>query len=380
VIPRGASATWLIHLDRREGGLQEACQIEGRECMITESTKSHVALPLARPPVLTWATDSHLFAMLQQSSGGRSWLMNRFVQVVTRNVADITQAPTPFFVPEGDVFTTWHDCGFLEIQQMRTAFFDRLADSFVAAARLALAKGHYLYTKIDQTRIWPDSLGLHLTFFYGYDDDREEFLVADHLDLGKYALRRAGYAAVESGYRNAGAAYREREEFYRNASNTFIDWVVLCRLVERKHAFDRDLLRADLRNYLNSSDPKHGISHGTREFPLVFGLETYDLIQKYLWDLQNGFTDMHDVRTLTMVRDHKNLMRDRFRYLSTIDDHDYRYLALSDRYAELGDLSETVLMLFLKHMASHDPRIIDRARTRLEGIRETESKLLRDLV
>lgn len=152
-------------------------------------------LNLAKPILKTWSSESHFMSMILDMDGAKDWIANNYVQMIGQNIYGMQKTVFCFF-PKHDPFcidtniNVWNCCPFLETKYVSYNYVKQNFEDIIEYLKKSINQEYYLYLFLKQSclDVKINKMDIHKTFIYGYDDEKEQVLVADHYDNGRYPL------------------------------------------------------------------------------------------------------------------------------------------------------------------------------------------------
>ena len=339
-------------------------------------------LPISDISISAWPEQNFLFAILSGIPTGYDWLMNTHIQLRGSHYihyagGNIDSSVTFYPYSMHNLTPNMYDlCPFIEKYTLPKELVLSDFCSFHEFAIFALLSGYYISTYMDQYfRTDISGIGYHHpNFVYGFDDETKELYLADNFENNKYGYKKISYQQADKAFELVNG-------------NSWEVSVFLYRIKEYRHTFHPEYVREQIVDYLNPGrglcyldrtvcmNPHHNDDEYLNE--VYYGIECYELIQKYLTGIKNkdeNFID-GDWRSFSMLRDHKQIMLERYDFMTS---HGYSAENDSLRAAFVQQVKdcEVMLNMFIKYNITGDNAIIDRLSCRLSECLENDKKNL----
>lgn len=214
--------------------------------------------------------------------------------------------------------------------------------------------GYYLLVPVDTQYIihyrnYGRRSSIHHLFLYGYDRESEQVLCGDfyHYSDGKFSVKEVAFSEIADAY-NSVLDYLRKTPDPMDYSDEWMRDIELLRLMKnQKVLFSLDNLIVNLDYFLDSRDS--GGNKGIKE-NLYYGMETYELIFKYLDDLRNFKDSSVDTRILTLLYYRYIFMELQCRYVET----ELKLLtgelsAFYDGFRRLRNIAKKMVFLTMKY-------------------------------
>jgi hypothetical protein len=344
-------------------------------------------LSLGDPLLRTWASNSHLHAIISSIPNSNEWIINNFVQIFGFFFvrSGITYPPNFHYMSLHNPFSeyypgnAWDLCPFIQKNSLDRGTLNRIFNSFVEFAIEMLNNENYVCLYLE--RVFNKSVldPVHFSLIYGYDLDLKELYFADHSDQGKYGYYKMSFDAIENAYNSVEKVIQEGTVDPERALE--LEYVYFIKKRNANYEFNIELFKYDLKEYLYSVDNSGFLGKRARFFNCynnyAFGINTYSLLIDHLESLITGnhFTDW---RTFTFLKDHKELMLLRLQYM-----YDHKYLHSNDilkQWKIITDSFAVLLNLYLKYIVSNDGTIISRIVSKIKELYKTEREILANVL
>ena len=347
-------------------------------------------LKLTNPLLTTWSSESHLEAVILQDPAARIWMFNNYVNVVG-NYVGFKNVYLMRFFPQHDpcdpalLLNAWTACPFVELHYVSSLFVKEHFSSVIGYLKHCIDQGYFVYLDLDQRMIKIRDR-IHKTFIYGYNDSTREVYASDHLDYGKYERFSIKFEDFE---KMAKSAYFDEQKILESARRFQQDLLtssyeyrnfVIIKKQSYSFEFNMDWFKLQLSDYLNGVYRFDSFAPTINKNKQVkyFGVNTYDLMLKYIDDLITDKTNHRDWRIFTLLYDHKFLMKERIEYFIM---HNYISANQIDVYAfgEIVDDARTIVNIFIKYGITKQKKSLEKIRNLLCAISAKERNILQNL-
>jgi hypothetical protein len=240
---------------------------------------------------------------------------------------------------------------------------------------------YYIYLEVDKFFIANSSYFgkrhfTHDLFVYGYDRQAGTFNISGNLQEGKYVYTTCTFQEMDRAYKKS----------VIDVDKDWLGGIVLYKFKSEKNVrFDLARVKWLLQHYLNSTNAMEFSNH---QFKIVkpanfsFGISTYDHLVRDL----KSYTEINtmnirpiDVRSYHVLYDHKKTMKARLEFMTNNG-----YMEPNNEHIEQYDkiCTDSLVMrnLVVKYQVTQDIKIISKLITRLEQLKEHETKVLRKLI
>lgn len=258
-------------------------------------------LDMSEPIINTFNIYGSITSILKEETC-RDWLYNNFIQI--RYVYDWDT----FFFDYHHLLMD--NCPWLDHHCIPRHFLQSKWNSLSSFITESIDQGHYVYFYTDHYYISASgSYGKehrwHEMFIYGYDRNRQVYLVADNFLNGKYVHAECPFDEVEKGYRSI-----------QSDNQFFLNMHLFSKKEEEAYIIDLPQIVRSIEHYMYST-PSLDVSFKEKT---AFGIEAVKLITQkgpFLSLTEPVFQTEKDLdrRAFHLFWEHKKLMLDRFKYL-----------------------------------------------------------------
>jgi len=269
-------------------------------------------LPINLKWQFTWPSSTNLFSILATFDSGYDWLMNHFTLLFCDSNICNTVAPVNASIPRPNAFRDWQLCEVLDYQKINLDNLKYYSINIIEFLKNQLKEGRYVYLLLDHSIIsdytWIDeSSKYHKSLIYGYSDELNEFYLADNFreTKYKYSTKKVNTCKLKNAILSV-TSNKELPKEYEWLDDCYNNVILIKRKLEYKYKYNIDLLIEYLKNHIES-ECTFKIWDDFREYR--YGIEIYDAVVKYLYDITTEKCFILDKRIFTMIRDHKILMR-----------------------------------------------------------------------
>ena len=344
-------------------------------------------LPLAKPVLRTWASESNLESIALLQENAMEWMFDNYINLMgswhyQEKRSLLTFVPKHAPALHDAALSAWMKCPFLEFHFVSHNFVRNKYENILEYIMYAIEQGYYILFNVLQKNL-SVRVGnrLHKTFVYGFDKNKKILYVADHYNHGKYALAELGFDEYLEAYEitywnNNGNLLESGKEMIRE--NHLIS---IAKPKEFKYEFNLEWFKLQLKDYMNSTYSLYSTAVITEGegYKRYFGISCYNLALDYLDELiKNDDESPKDWRVFTLICDHKKLLKMRMEFFQ-----DRGVCNISnkemEKYGMLLKSSEVELNLFLKYVISGDIKLLNKMQDMLMEMKEVEYKLLSEL-
>lgn len=322
-------------------------------------------LPYQQSLTSTWPDTNFLLSIIRNVPQGWTWVMNTHIQIRAAiyqsyqwNIQDARISFYPYAVHDltPNIFD---QCPFIDKYSVPRVLVNDNYKNFIEFAKYAINQEFYLSLYVDQF-FREDIAGggyHHPIYIYGYDDNESNIFTFDNYEGGKYQSKKISYDILQRAY---GLINPEPWE----------STVFLYKLKEHSYPFVPEFVSEQLKDYLN---PGMGICyfdkmlcpekiHEGNDYynAIYYGIDCYDFLQYYINSLlqEQPFTEIiYDMRSFSMLIDHKLLMLERYRYMVSGE-----YIKASDKLHQMLEKqlesARIMLNMFIKFGIKGDRQIL----------------------
>lgn len=343
-------------------------------------------LPCKVPQTTAWPDTNFLLSIVQNQPNGLEWVLNTHIQMraaVYRSYQWNIQDARISFYPYAmhDLTPNLFDqCPFVDKYTIPREITNSLYESFAGFVQYAIDREFYISLYVDQ--FFRQDIGVegyhHPIYIYGYDNEKRVIYAYDNFENGKYSSKEIPYEVLQRAYDLIQPAQWESAVF-------------LYKLKHHSYQFVSSFVCEQLEDYLY---PNQGICyfdkmmcpekvHDGEDYynAVYFGIDCYEFLKRYLRILiENPLPNvMYDMRSFCTLVDHKELMLERYQYMSRngyIGENDSLSMALQKQL----DSARIMLNLFLKYMVKPKEQILMQILPRLDEFVSDEKSSLQKMI
>jgi len=251
---------------------------------------------------------------------------------------------------------------FFETQKLMRDIIKKLDIDIVNIMKLYLDENYYIYLYLNNKHIkcsvnYNSQDRLHDKFIYGYDDDKQVFLVGDYFDFKHFSFNEVKYDEISKAY------YDIPENLYDLFNSMGINFFRL----NQNSLFDLDAYKLDFNSI------KFHLNDYITNKNKIFGVNTYDIIKSHITE-----TKRLDSRGVSIHKDHNRVVIMFMEYLrDTFNLYDEEtYLDFNNNSNKL----EYLKFLFLKYNLTLNCSILEKIRNTIDEIIYNEKLLFNKLI
>ncbi|WP_419888966.1 hypothetical protein [Paenibacillus xylanexedens] len=325
-----------------------------------------VILPVHNTIIDTFNIYGSITSIISNNEKCFTWIYNNFIQL--RYVYDWN---TVFF---DNHHLLMDNCPWLNHHVIPKFIVQQKWNCLTQFIKESLDNGSYVYLYIDRFHLsasksnFKKKSNLHEIFIYGYNNESEEFFIADNLAYGKYIRAVCTFEEIEKGY----AAINSEKFPYISSDNPFFHNIHLFNLKEEKeYNINIPQIAESIKNYLDSA-PSIDLSFKEKT---LFGQES-------IYFSVNRFEDQKpeplDIRAFHLFWEHKKLMVDRINYLikeNYLSDCNY----FVENYKSICDSFEYIRNMALKYNITQDLKLFYKIQLRVRDVLKEEMSVLNEV-
>lgn len=328
-------------------------------------------LKIGKPISATYSHAANTLSILASDKDSEGWLMNCFIQLYGDNID----------------YLDYQDFGFMECPIMSTQhigidMIDKGWNSRIDFIKDAILADYYVYAELNVNKITAYGGTIpfaHDALIYGFDEVKEQFLMADFFANKKYGSEWI----PEFELRNS--LYEDEGTFGK--TGIFYDDIFLLKIKKDERAkFSPKKVRESLIDYISGTPIM--LAYNDRFKPLFteekdeyfFGINCYQLIYNMLNNCNKGEELPNRWRqVIYLFYEHKKIMCERLEFMKKegcLENADYHI----ERYQEIKNRMQIILNLFLKYSITYKKGILEKIFLELENINSNERKIIDDLI
>ncbi len=325
-------------------------------------------LPVAQPIITHSPPVAYLSSILGNNPATYSWFMNHYVNIYIHNGG--------YFDNFYDRVMFYHGCPWLQVVQLRREIVLNLCDKIIDYVKALLEQEFYVYALANVQYI--EAYGRnqyygHNFLIYGYDDDKQEFLIADFFNRGRYGTARCSYDNVELALQTA---HMEKD---------FVNLIYGVKLKNIEYTFEVNMLSVMLKEHLDSTNlfykyktcpEEEYYSNKSGNDYNYFGFEEMQSLYSFGLTFYDKLCDMivsnssKLLRPIDLIYEHKIMMKYRTEYLMANQYISEKfYLRLKEKIEDLRKLSLLTRNLYLKHLMRPEREIIKKLPSQIQELK-----------
>lgn len=325
---------------------------------------SIVKLPLAESPIVGLQYIAYALGIILNGEESLPWYHSNYIQLASGN----TFSTSMTFYP------SWFDTNpFIDLQAFKKENMKYGNIDIHKFIKDCIDNKTYFYSAFDEFYV-PDRLYYnnhhfcHDFLIYGYDTDRQEYILAGYNERRLYKTTTITFAQFE-------------EAFFSKAA--MIEYVHLLKRKEGyKYDFNLQLVYETLEDYLyrkNTSERYSNSVYGSIITGRGWGLDVYKRLREYFDSLIRGAAGWFHIRPIHLLYEHKKAMVSRLKYMEAnnyINDCQY----LHENYKIIENKSLVMRNIQLKYSATSDNNYLYNIIDMLSEMELKEKELLEILI
>lgn len=348
-------------------------------------------IELKNPLLSTWSSESHFMSLILNQKGSMSWIFNNYINLIGHYFEDTKMITIGFFPrhdptnPENPI-NAWSMCPFAATKNVSYDFINENFKDVISYVFEAIDDGYCIYLDLKQDFLDKKMSGnVHKTFVYGYDNNKKVVLVADHYNNGKYDMAEVEFEkfklAFEKAYEKNAQIDTNKSYSNQNQVVSELRKIVLIKLREYNYTFNVEWFKMQLNDYINATYTLGCIApvHKINNAKMYYGVSCYQLVIDYMYRLWEGKVDDLDWRCITLLCDHKKLMKKRIVYFYNNKICDITEKEIIE-YENLEKQAQVLLNLFLKYYVKPDKEILLKIIDGIKKMKKAERVLLEELL
>lgn len=323
---------------------------------------TNISLPMYNPIINTYNIYGSISSILSIDEKLMPWMYDNFIQIKYVYEWDSYFFDNHHILMDNIPWINHH----LIPRDILTKKWDSLKDFVVES----LNSGYYVYLFVDRfhvsvseqyrkVKLW------HEIFIYGYDEDKQEFLIADNLAHGKYIKTVCPTVEIEKAYFNVVSENQFFQNVHLLSKNEKGEYPLkIHQIIESIYRYLHSFISMDL-SFKEES---------------LFGLKAVQYsIEKEKSKLDSCIPIKLDKRAFHLFWEHKKLMHRRLRYLMNM-----LILKQNDEmlqcYEKIVDCHELLRNMVLKFNLKNDRDLFFRIEKRLAVSIQLETEILNEVL
>lgn len=323
-------------------------------------------LNVHEPLSATYSHTANTLAIIGDEEGVDPWLMNCFIQIFGSN----------------EVFLDYQDFGFMECPIIHSQHIglDLVKEGWkhiTEFVKKAIQLEYYVYAELNVSKIkafnlkWPFA---HDVLIYGFDDETEEYFIADFFNGKKYTFTRVSYKEIEDAFSYDASIF--------GRTGIFFDDIFLLKPKDDKNAiFSVDKVKDSLTLYLEEKPMIYGFNrfkpYNVKEVQdYYYGIGCYNIFFNIIEKTkENRLLPNRWRQIIHLMYEHKKIMGIRLKYMNVRN-----YLSNSHAYIDEYKLIEEKMFkvrnLFLKYSLSGKEHTLESIKENLLCVRDMERNVI----
>lgn len=275
-------------------------------------------LPVTYPMITSWQWHATLFSILSDDENAKKWIFSNYVQLRCYNIQEIFTGDDMLLTDMMPGSSSLKQCPYLVFSLLTKEQIESYCGNIIDFIIKTIDLEGYVYGVFDEAKILCDAevdyKFPHELFIYGYNRDEEVFYVGDFTFQDHYSYNTVSFADVERGYEVITA--QEDHMFKDDYKGKRGLYVIIKNSDTPVYELDVELIKASLKEYLNSEDSKNHFRMMRNRFnDTTFGIKVYDKVLLQIDKQLHAEEPDFDIRALHVMYDHKVLMYERLKYM-----------------------------------------------------------------
>ena len=279
-------------------------------------------LPITYPSITSYPGRANVYAISENNSSIRPWLMENYIQTESLYMKERMECDIDFFIKPTIMYrvNTAVESQYIFNPYLKVMTIDTEeigTKDIIFYLEEHLEKGFYISVAINTGYIKAYShRTLHAVFIYGYDMEKEEFLIADFFKNGKYSFEKCSFLEMKEAIEHydpgmmtwGGHPYKKSNITLIKIDETFTYDFRLNNFVE---------LLLEYLGVHNNLERLFRLTNCLCEETAFrkFGITHYDNMIEYMNQLIDNQQVVENIRLFHVFYDHKVALRQRIQYL-----------------------------------------------------------------
>ena len=320
-------------------------------------------LPIEKPPVYGYQFYAYPLAIILNHEEAYPWFYSNYIQVAFDKEF---KSPVPFCFYMYDHTI----CPWLKVQKLQRDLIKFTNQDIIDFVIKSLNENYYVYLNVDEYYI-PDRRTYkkrhfsHDILVYGYDINSETFDVLGFNKNVSFKSSKVSFSEFRKSYLYLENIENECNQVYLYKFNP-----------EGEYEFNKKLVIESLEDYLHSRNTSEKFSMLLEPWERFYGMESYKQLYNYFEALIQGEVYI-DIRNTHILWEHKKVMASRINFM--LENQIIETKIYQDA-KKIEDRALIIRNMFVKYSLVKDNDIILKIVDRLEGLKNDEEKLIKDLI
>ncbi|HHP1111508.1 MULTISPECIES: hypothetical protein [Bacillus cereus group] len=316
-------------------------------------------------PVTCFQFEAFPLAIISNYEDAYPWIHSNYIQLAFHK--DFMIAPVPFkFYLFDYTIVPW-----LKVQKLDREIYSLINRDIVDFLKKAIDMGYYIYLNVDEYYIpcreaYKNFNKSHDILVFGYNEKELSFSVLGYNEKRFFSKTKVPYDLFEKAFLNLDNIENNCNQIYLFKFNE-----------KTNYSFKINVVINSLEDYLFSRNSAEHFNALAEPEQLVFGIECYNYLDKYLDTIKVDNTI--DLRYLQKVVEHKICMFNRINYLEQ-----KRYLNKISNFPTLYDSvvqeSKTIKLLAIKFNKVRNESTFIKIKQKIKNLKDLEVKILTNVL
>lgn len=350
------------------------------ELVMEEKRNNEWILPIKEPIIASYTNDAHIASILGAYNYTQDWLISQYILIYCRkNLKEHCWGN--FYFPMTYNVRSQESCRYLQKQKIHTDTIHAMNVDIIEFVCMEIENSNYVDIMLDPyylrtTYCYHSEHGYHDILIYGFNRDEKKFYCADFL-----FSKTATYTFSEVSFEDFMKAYEKCDP---NAPENYQSGLVyLYKILEKERAnyvFDFQNIIHSLRAYYQCKRLENWeFYHSDDANGVAFGLEVYDMMEKYIEDIKECKDEWINIRMFHVMLNHKRIMNERIRYLQVrYPELDELFIPLLEKYIHIQNLCNSLTMKILKSYFAKSKIKLDDINNLLIKVKDLERTALKE--
>ena len=309
-------------------------------------------LAVVYPSIAPAPIVADLLSVLETTPTTNGWICNNFKQMVyIRDHLGIEYRSLGILIEQQprDNNTIFSELPMLKFSKIKKEILNILCKSFVKFLENCIEQEHYIRVPLNQKFISSYNKNndfMHPFFFYGYNNDKQIFYIADFHSGKKYTFSILSYKDVEEAYMNSIKSETTMTEYYDDVCLFRFDSNNIDIQIDPKQIYEK------LSDFINCIDStcKYKNSERWRNCSFFYGLDYFDELIKDISCRNANTRSIHVLADFYKI----NLITIHSLFTNHIITDESNYKDLSESYKNCYNTALIIRNKYLKNMILND--------------------------